>query len=108
MLRPADRRAPDEGGFGKACDVWAATVSLYFMVFGQWPFSEEQVGAWAHTPRDQWHDDNFLFRGVPQHLAGPIGWPHQAHPRPEQYSTTGMMWLWRGVWAAAAGGTRFL
>lgn len=71
-LRPAQPGAPLCEDYAAVCDVWALAATLFYLCFGRWPFTPDQISAWATQPTAAWNDDVGIFDGV---------WPRRACPR---------------------------
>lgn len=53
-------------GLAVACDVWSATVTLYFMLTARWPFSRDQVTSWGDIKEKDWkHDADAMSSALP-------------------------------------------
>lgn len=43
-----------------SCDLWSVAATLYFLLFGCWPFSKAQISRWLETPAEEWNDDDLI------------------------------------------------
>lgn len=57
LLREAVRGHEHEAEVLAVADIWALAVILYFLLFGCWPFSQDQIRQWPVTPAAEWRDD---------------------------------------------------
>lgn len=54
------RSASVQAAAADTCDLWSVAVTLYFLLFGRWPFSRAQISRWPHTAPADWTDDSHV------------------------------------------------
>eukprot|EP00892_Ulva_mutabilis_P006184 jgi/Ulvmu1/3938/UM018_0161.1 len=70
MIRMPEGGDTDSDALSHAADMWAACVTLYFLLYARWPFEKKQIAAWATTERGKWKDDKFVEYPSKQSASG--------------------------------------
>jgi serine/threonine protein kinase len=59
-VRNRDRAYKDMIPYGPICDIWSAAVTLYYLLYTKWPFSDKQILEWTQ-PGSKVEDDKVKY-----------------------------------------------